>query len=151
QSLENMTNTLSQFSKPNQKIEDLLDYLSTQHMQPYLARTSNPYTGELTIARTQNPMPGTRYFYAQYAGSGQDRILEHMSFEFAPGPSAMNDAMAAVKQSFQTSVPIHESEDFKEWDAGNGYVVWIKKQKADDLRDHPFNAYDKDDVGTVLV
>ncbi len=153
-SLESMTATLSTFSRPEVGLSDLTAFLSSTTQKPLVAKQSNPDTGEMSIVRTDNPLLGTRYFHAQYFKDESDQtFLQHMSFEFKPGESAMAEAVAAVRKAFPslTNPPLVNSPSFVKWALDEKYIVWIKKLEAADLRDNPFNAYTSNDVGTVRV
>jgi hypothetical protein len=151
--LDDMAHTLFQFTQPDVPLKDLVQYLESSRQQPLVTRNSNAATGEMAIIRTESPLPGTRYFHAQYfADENNQSFVQHMSFEFQPSESAMNDAIAAVQRSFPNlSAPERQQSDFVQWNLKNGYIVWVKKMAAADLQDNPFNAYTKADIGTVRV
>lgn len=152
ESLQDMTKTLYQFTRPDSQLSDLVQYLESSRQQPQIARNSNPDTGEQVIIRTRSPLPGTRYFHAQYfTGENQKSFVQHMSFEFKPSESAMNSAIDAIQNSFPDLPSPHvRDSNFIQWNVG-GYVLWIKKMAASDLQDDPFNAYSDEDVGTIRV
>lgn len=152
-SLEEMTRTLSLYTQSNYNLPALVEYLKKSGEQPFVARDTNPYTGEMIIVRTKAPLPGTRYFHAQYFTSedGQ-RTPQHMSFEIKPGPTALNDAAVAVEKAFTNLPrPSVKRPDFIQWDLDQDHIVWIKKMDTADLRDDPYNAYTAADSGTVRV
>jgi hypothetical protein len=152
-SLEDMSRTLFQFTQPESRLSDLVQYLESSQQQPIVAQNSNPDTGDMVIVRTRNPLPGTRYFHAQYfADENQKGFVQHMSFEFKPGASAMTDAVDAVHKAFpDLPAPKTQNKDFIQWDIPGGYILWVKKMGTDDMQDDPFNAYTEDDIGTVRV
>jgi hypothetical protein len=151
--LEEMTQTLSQFSKREAQLRDLVEYLKTQRQEPVVTRDQNAETGEMVIVRTQRPPDGTRYFHAQYFSDEEGKgFVQHMSFEFQPGPTSMIDATEAVQKSFPSlGNPQTRKDDFVRWNLDDNYILWIKKMTAEDLQDDPFNAYTPADVGTVRV
>ncbi len=147
-----MAATLARFTQPNITLKDLVDYLESNRQEPLTTRNSNPYTGEMAIVRTQSPLPGTRYFHAQYFnGEDGEAFVQHMSFEYKPGPSAMADAVAAVQRAFSLGSPEAEHEGYVQWALKNGYIIWVKKMAPEDLKDDPFNAYTAEDAGTIRV
>ncbi len=153
ENMQKLASVLFEFSRPQRTFNQLIQYLRTNGQEPFVARDANESTGEMMIVRTKSPFSGTRYFHAQYfSDNGQERFLQHMSFEVPKGPQAMAQALQAVKTAFpglgQAKV---QSPDLLTWDAGDGYTVWIKRLKAEELRDNPFNAYTKDDVGTLRI
>lgn len=152
-SLENMARVLSLYSQPHYDLPALIEYLKKSGEEPFIAKDANPDTGEMIIVRTKAPLPGTRYFHAQYFTSETGRpMAQHISFEYKPGPTAMKDAASAVEKAFTNlSRPRIERPDFVQWDLDEDHIVWIKKMGEDDLRDDPFNAYTAADTGTVRV
>jgi hypothetical protein len=153
ENMQKLANVLFEFSRPSQSFSHLIQYLRDSGQEPFVARDKNESTGELMIVRTKSPFPGTRYFHAQYfSDNGQDRFMQHMSFEIPSGPMAMSEAVQAVKKSFPgLNQPKVQSSDFTAWDAGDGFTVWVKRLNAEELKDNPFNAYTKDDAGTVRI
>ncbi len=151
--LEGMAQVLFTYSRPDSSIADLTGFLSSAKQKPLLAKQSNPDTGEMSVVRTENPLPGTRYFHAQYFTDEKSQsFLQHMSFEFRPGDSAMSEAIAAVQKAFPSlSRPLVRTPSFIKWAIDERYILWIKKLGATDLQDNPFNAYTKNDLGTVRV
>jgi hypothetical protein len=152
-SLNNMTATLYAFAQGHNDINSLLEYLKSSHQDPFVVDDSNDVTGTMTIVRTNSPLPGTRYFHAQYfEDENRQKFVQHMSFEFKPGVHAMEEAMASVEKSFtHLGQPSTRKADFVQWTLPDGYVLWIKKLNARDLADNPFNAYSRGDVGTIRI
>ncbi len=46
---------------------------------------------------------------------------------------------------------MQNDQDYVLWKTGNGRIVYVQKMALKDLKDNPFNAYTKDDVGTIKV
>ena len=153
QSLHSMAKTLAEFSKPEAHIKDLVQSLQFQEQEPVVTRNQNPDTGEMLIVRTQKPLDGTRYFHAQYFSDESGKgFVQHMSFEFQPGPDAMKQATLAVEKSFpDLGIPQTQTNDFVSWNLDENHILWIKQLNARDLEEDPFNAYSPEDVGTVRV
>lgn len=154
ESLKQMVLALSKYSQGGATFDDLIHELQATGQSPFIARDKNEYTGEMNIVRTKSPLPGTRYFHAQYFTDEKgERLLQHMSFEFRPGPKALEAARQAVYSAFPAvGSPTTELEGFMEWKLNDGYTVWIKKMELENLdAHHPFNAYTKNDVGTIRV
>ena len=151
--LEDMSRTLSEYTQGQRSYADLLSYREKSHQEPVVAKDSNPATGDMMVVRTKSPLPGTRYFHAQYFNDENGvPFPQHMSFEFRPGVQSMAEAIAYVQRTFSgLKSPVIQKDDFIKWDLDGDYVVWIKKMAAQDLRDDPFNAYTSSDVGTVRV
>lgn len=153
ESLQKMVTGLAKYYQ-GPSFDSLIRDLQESGQEPFIARDKNEYTGELSIVRTKSPFPGTRYFHAQYFTDEKgDRYLQHMSFEFRPGPKALESARQAVYNAFPgIGSPSKEIEGFMEWKLNTGFTVWIKKMELENLDpQHPFNAYSKKDVGTIRV
>lgn len=153
ESLSNMVKMVSQFTQAPNHLEELWSYLKNSGQDPMLTRDKNPYTGDMMIVRTNNPFPGTRYFHAQYfQNASGEPFVQHMSFEYKPGPTALADAVTAIKNTFANlNDPTVQSADYVQWKLDDDYILWIKKLGPEDLKDDPFNAYGPEDVGTVRV
>lgn len=152
-SLNAMSTVLVDALRGKKNLEQIVQHLKISGQAPVVTRESNKATGEMTIVRTENPLPGTRYFHAQYfTDENNQRFVQHMSFEFKPGPHAMNDAVRAAIQSFSLGAPTERTDDFVKWDLEDNYILWIKRKSARDLQNDPFKAYDiKKDNGTVQM
>lgn len=153
QALAGFAEVLSSFKDSPIDYEPLVEQLNQWQLVPKVAKNSNPYTGEMAIIRTDKTLPGTRYFHAQYfSDENGENHLQHMSFEFRPGPAAFNQAIKTVSEKFGLKgKPQYQKNDFASWNTDNGYIIWIKKMGPNDLEGDPFNAYSKDDVGTIRV
>ena len=127
--------------------------LKILNLNPTTNLNSNPYTGTLSIIRTKNNLPGTRYIHAQYfSDSNGNEGLQHLSFEYRPGPNALKRASLAVKSIFGLEgEPTMSSDDFISYKLSKDYNIWLKKMGASDLKYSPFNAYTKNDIGTIRV
>ncbi len=152
-SLAKMTLTLFNFTQADSRLGDLLQFLEGAGQKPLVVNNSNADTGEMAIVRTGSPLPGTRYFHAQYFSDAGDKgFVQHMSFELKSAPGAMNSAEVAVQNNFPNLPnPSRRTADYIQWDLPNGQILWIKKLAATDLKDNPFNAYTAGDVGTIRV
>jgi hypothetical protein len=119
--------------------------------QPVVTQNFNPDTGKMLIVRTGEALPGTRYFHAQFfEDENKQPYLQHMSFEFRPGPDAMDKAVKAVESQFPgLGKPSIKNADYIQWQTKNDYIVWVKRMSAEDLKDDPFNAHTKADAGTI--
>lgn len=152
-SLQAMSLILMDAARGNKNFDRIVSKLKQTGQNPTVTRDGNPATGDMFIVRTQNPLPGTRYFHAQYfTDENKNRFVQHMSFEFKPGPTSMNDAVQTAMQSFSLGQPKDRKADFAQWDLDEDYILWIKQKSAADLKDDPFKAYDpKTDIGTVQI
>ncbi|MCB0379164.1 MAG: hypothetical protein KDD33_11795, partial [Bdellovibrionales bacterium] len=129
--------------------------LELKHLQldPVIAKDSNPYTGDMHIIRTYKSLPGTRYFHAQYfSEKGGKPQLQHVSFEFRPGPGALKDVVSTLQKTLpEIGVPTEEDKEFYQWHFASDYVLWVKQLGKEDLIGDSFNAYSPDDLGTIRI
>lgn len=152
-SLSKMSYFLLDAARGNKNFERIVSDLKKSGQNPTVTRDSNPASGDMFIIRTQSPLPGTRYFHAQYFTDENNKtFVQHMSFEFQPGPTSMSDAVQTAIRNFALGEPSDRKADFVQWDLDEDYVLWIKQKAAKDLKDDPFKAYDpKTDVGTIQM
>lgn len=161
------TQTKSEEEQSFQKLSDLLhlsikesvsslqlrDTLTKLKLSPISSKDTNPHTGTMSIVRTQKTLPGTRYFHAQFFEDENGAShLQHMSFEFKPGPDAMDKAIQMVQSSFNLNRgPDFKRKDFVSWNLPDSRIIWVQKMQSQDLKDNPFNAYTIKDIGTIRV
>lgn len=129
----------------------LKDELRKLDLIPVISYDKNPYTGNMRVLRTKKNLSGTRYIHAQYF-ENEDGVetLQHLSFEYRPGPGALAKAVSAIKSEFKLEKdPNIVKKDFAGWTLGNGYVVWCSKRNLESLKEDPFNAYTDNDDGTI--
>ncbi len=152
QSLATMTSVMSEFGRNAHSMDDLVRFLDDSKSRPLVAKDVSPYVGEMDLIRTRSPLPGTRFFTAQYSGSGDERVLSQMSFDLEASPTALSEATQSLREAFKVSgEPQMKSKDQVVFDLGNGYLASARKMTWDDLKDSPTNAYGKNDVGTIRV
>jgi hypothetical protein len=147
-----MVEVLSQFSKSETGVNDLIDHLNRLEQKPVVTRDANPFSGEMHVVRTRKPLLGTRYFHAQYFTNDEGQaFVQHMSVEFKASPTAMDEAVASVQKSFGLPAPKPRTANYAQWKLSDGHILWVKKLNNEDLQDDPFNAYTSADVGTIRV
>lgn len=153
ESLTSLSQSLVEFTKPGRKYQHLVKVIDNWKLGSKVGVDKNDYTGSMTVVRTREALPGTRYLHAQYFTDEEgEQVLQHLSFEYRPGPHAMTDVVNQVKTLFNVSQkPTMEKKDFISWNKDDGYTVWIKQMGEDDIKDDPFNAYTKQDIGTIRV
>jgi len=152
-SLKQMTQVLFDFTVKEKNLSDMMASLQQDHQEPYQVSDTNPDTGEMIIVRTKSPLPGTRYFHAQFfVDEFNKSFAQHISFEYRQSPEAMVQAIATVKSAFPTlGTPMEESRDFIQWELPEGYVVWVKRLDQQDISNNPFNGYTPGDIGSIRV
>jgi hypothetical protein len=152
-SLEQFNEILFSLAKSTVDVEELKDSLIDKGLKLTIANDSNEHTGSMSIIRTKNTLPGTRYFHAQiFKDENGDSFVQHMSFEYRPGKYAFEQAVASTKVQFKLNRnPDVSTKDFASWSLDSGHTVWIKKMGLEDLKNDPFNAYTDADVGTIKV
>ncbi len=133
----------------------LLTQLKSAGLKPEVNSNTNSATGTMTIVRTENSIPGTRYFHAQFfddAGKAKNPP-QHMSFEIRPGADSFEQAIGLV----QTMLPPGSKldgvkKDYRLWRTPDEQsICWVQKLAKEDLKGDPFNARSSADVGTVRV
>ena len=149
-SLGALVDLLSQGERVGQNPRALFDALGRAGLQPVAARDSNPHTGTMWTVRTDNALPGTRYFHAQLYGE-DDTHMQHVSFELRPGADSMATAVDLVRQAHpHLGRPEIERDDYVLWKS-DGRVVSVKRLSGEELRGNVFNAHAPEDEGTVWV
>lgn len=134
-------------------LNDVIDDLEKRNMEPVLLTDANDHTGTMYVLRTESPLPGTRYFHAQYFTDGKkEPFLQHMSFDVKPEKTAFQDSIAAIKKIFgKLQAPTINKKGFVMWPWKNGYNIWVQKMEKEDLEGDPFNAYAANDEGTIKI
>lgn len=151
-----LTKLIARAHKNPNSPEAVVTELNDRNLQPTMATESNPYTGAVTFIRTENTLPGVRYFHAQYLsdkpGIENEALLEHMSFELRPSATVFEDARKIVYASFaEADKPEVDEKDFVMWRLNEGRIAWVKRLSLEEMQNNPFNAYDKSDLGTVRI
>lgn len=152
-SLLTMVDYLHRYASRETSRESLMSELTQQNLKPQNRKDENPYTGSLNIVRTQNTLPGTRYFHAQFfSNEDGSEFLQHMSFEFAPGEQSLAAVVRALSHGQENLEMTQDKENFKSWRTQDGYIIWAKVLDASDLdSSDPFNAYKPSDAGIIRV
>ena len=152
-SLAEFNDILFNLATDNIDVEELKEALTNKGLSITVANDSNEHTGSMSIIRTNNTLPGTRYFHAQvFKNENGDSIVQHMSFEYRPGKNAFEQAVASAKVQFKLNrKPDVSSEGFASWSLKSGHTIWIKRMEKADLQNDPFNAYSDADIGTIKV
>jgi hypothetical protein len=133
--------------------EELLDSLRAAGLQPRVTEDENEDTGKMTVVRSENALPGTRYFHAQVFTDekGQSHV-QHQSFEIRPGPDSLRQALSLIRQNFPgLGRPVVQEEGYALWKTRDGRVISAKQLGPEDLEDNYYNAHTIEDVGTVWV
>lgn len=113
----------------------------------------NPYTGRMTILRTEDALEGTRYLHIQMSGNNaKDETAQHMSFQLRPGSDSFAKAMAIVEKNLPKGSKIKEKgSQYASWTMPECYETRVHAMDMDDLQSSKYNAVSKDDVGTINV
>jgi hypothetical protein len=153
ESLVTFNSIMADSSSKNLDIESLKESLVSKGLELVVAKDENKFTGTMTIIRTENSLPGTRYFHSQiFYGEDGSPFVQHMSFEYRAGKLAFAQAVAAAKKQFKLNTePSVKKDGFYSWNTSDGYVVWVKRMTSEDLKNDPFNAYSPSDAGTIKV
>lgn len=148
--MRRMSDILHEAIKPGRRLENLLAVLQAERQEPFMAKSGNADTGDLTIVRTKNPLPGTRYFHAQYfTAENGSKFLQHISFEFKPGSTSFEEATARQKELL--GPPNEQRGRFMKWNLPDRRILWVAEPSLEQLLDDPFNAHTREDLGTVVI
>jgi len=134
-------------------LERITEILDKNQMEPKKAVDSNPYTGTMTTVRSQKSSKGTRYHHAQFFTDEDGKIfLQHYSMEFRPSPNAFERVRSMVESNYGVSNgKLSADGSFVNYELDEGYILWVKKMGEEDLTGNPFNAYSKEDIGTIRI
>jgi hypothetical protein len=140
------------FSHNEQKPETLVKKLAEAGLKPLVVQDFNDVTGKMIVIRTNETLPGTRYFHAQYfEDENKQAFLQHMSVEFKPAEDSLDKAVAALQAQYPGSTPRKCSDDFIAWESG-ARTVWCNQFRTkEDLEvDEPNRAYSyPEDINTT--
>jgi len=152
-SLLTMVDLMDRYGSRETDRNALINELKDKNLRPQNRRDENPYTGSLNIVRTQNILPGTRYFHAQFFSNDDgSEFLQHVSFEFVPGEQSLDAVVRALAHGKDNLELTQDRENFRSWRTGDGYIIWAKVLEASDLEGaDPFNAYKPSDIGIIRV
>ncbi len=148
---------VSQLYKKKNSESELIEFFQVNGLEPQVSRDSNPYTGSMTMIRTQKGLKGSRYYHAQYfTDESGDSFLQHLSTEFRPGPQAFETVQALMEKTYGVkNGKLSRDGNFIQYkliDNGVERVLWIKKMDQSDFDNALFNAYDPEkDMGTIQV
>lgn len=107
----------------------------------------------MVVVRTENALPGTRYFHAQFFTDESGKFYpQHVSFEFRPSNS-VDDVVSSLERSFgRLGHPSVNDGTWMIWKLPNDYTLWIKRLvEKSDLESNRFNAYSPQDKNTIRV
>lgn len=152
EALDRYAHTLYLFSSNDQRPELLVQKFSEAGLKPLVVQDFNDVTGKMIVVRTDETLPGTRYFHAQYfEDENKQPFLQHMSFEYRPGEESLEQAVAAMQKRLPKSVGPAKycTPDFAAWEYGD-MTAWCKKLDQQDIEsDNPTRARSKEDIGAV--
>lgn len=153
--LQRINTKINEIFTNKESPQELIQYFQEEKLEPEMSQTSNEYTGTMMMIRTQKSIPGVRYFHAQYMGDDPEHtFLQHFSYEFRPGPDSKERAIQSAEGTYKLSnKKIHRDGDFITYDIGDEgkYELSIEKANWESLKDDPYNAHVKADVGTVIT
>ena len=154
ESLAHYTKVLRFASTKNNSPDKMIEHLEALEIAPRKKVEESEEAGSVTFIRTQKSLKGTKYFHAQYVGDDDNSTLEHMSFNLRPGSDSFQNALNIIENEFKVSTKgklKFNKPDAKGWSLDNGYIVWVKTLKKEDLNTDLFNAYSESDIGSVRV
>lgn len=113
----------------------------------------NPYTGRMTILRTEDALEGTRYLHIQISGnSAKDEFAQHTSFQLRPGADSFQKAVDIVEKNLPKAAKLKEKgEQYRSWILPDCYEARVHAMDMDDLKSSKYNAVSKEDIGTINI
>lgn len=152
QSLNKIVSTFSKIKMKEMKSDNFQTLIKKLDLNPEVTLGKSGQ-GRMTILRTTNNLPGTRYIHAQFFGKEKKEFMQHLSFEYQKGENAFEEVVDSVRKSY----PIQKGTEsrngkFVKWDLDQDYQIWVKELNSEDMRYDPFNAYDLEtDPGAIRV
>lgn len=153
QALEQAVRSVVEHAKPDRNADQLIQDLARSGQEPVVARDRNEYTGEMIVIRTKNPLPGTRYFHAQFFSDDKGGSYpQHLSVEFRAGPDAFANVVGTLRKALPNAgEPSIVKEGFMQWELTDGYVAWVKQLGPSDVEDDGINPRTPADIGTIWL
>ena len=131
--------------------------LQSLGLQPIISNDDQTEIEDLSIVRTTNNLPGTRYIHAQFDGEFDEGNLEiqHFAYEIPAGMGSQEEAVELIADIMELS----ESSREKDTDESmvvfqkGPYIVYVSVLGIDDISGGGgFNAYDPEkDLGSLRI
>ncbi len=152
-SLSQLSTLIFQGSKNHSNTLSYTNAIKALGLKPSPIVDENPYTGRMTILRTENALEGTRYLHIQLSGnSAKDEVAQHTSFQLRPGADSFQKAVSVVEKNLPKAAKIKESgEQYRSWILPECYEARVHAMDMDDLQSSKYNAVSKEDIGTINV
>ncbi len=145
--------TLNAALAADSTIEDFVDRLKAHENDPTIDKQGDDSFGEVYSLSLKSAYPGTRNFYAQYESSpGGPPRARRISFELPPGLDNVKKAQAVLDSVPGLTKVVRQEDDFGRTQYDDGRHCWYKVMDEEWIaQDNPLHAYDKEDLGTVIV
>lgn len=135
--------------------EGFIDLLKEYDLEPIVSDRTDPDLGRQIHIRTKNSLPGTRYLHAKFVTSPDgSTAMAYATYDVIPGEKSLNQAHDEAITMFgaENAKEKVNNQDYRQSELPNCRILWSKRNTADDLKNHPRNAYDLPaDVGTIQV
>lgn len=135
--------------------ERLLREMSSLGLNP-MPSTSEGIPGDRrTVLRATESLDiNTRHLAAQFRMGTKGEFLHSMSFEFRPGPEAMQEAEAVAREIFGIKIEPDDKDGdhYRIWKLDGGYEILINKitEKYFSI-EMPDRVYTIDDLGVIQI
>lgn len=152
ESLDRYAKALYLFSSNDQRPEFLVQKLTEAGLKPLVVQDFNEFTGKMIVIRTDETLPGTRYFHAQYFEDEDKKpFLQHMSFEYRPGEKSLDQAIDAIRKAFPKDIgPVQRcTRDYGAWEYGEMTAHCYALGERDIENEDATRARSKEDIGAV--
>ncbi len=155
-SLKQLNESLVKVFEFRKEPKEMINFLEDAGLKAIVDKKNSPYLGTTWVVHSDQSLPGTRYYHAEYDGDDADHLfLRYLSYEYAPG----DKSFAQVIKSIESSYPVKEKKTiiadglihYEMEKDGIPYTLGVKKLNAEDLRNDPIYPHDENDIGAISV
>ena len=155
-SLKQLNESLVNVFKYRKEPNEMINFLEDAGLKAIVDKKNSPYLGTTWVVHSDQSLPGTRYYHAEYDGDDADHLfLRYLSYEYAPGDKSFNEVIKSIESSYpvqEKKIIIADSIVHYEMEKdGIPYTLGVKKLNAEDLRNDPIYPHDENDVGAISV
>jgi hypothetical protein len=150
-SVRQLSRLLVRTISKNANVQTLTNEIKALGLTPVRSVDENKYTGRMTILRTEDALEGTRFLHIQVLGNGPgNEGTQMISFQVRPGADSFAKTVALVEKSLPKGSQVKEkSSDYQSWALPNCYIARVHTMNMEDLAANKYNAFSKEDVGSI--
>ena len=155
-SLKQLNESLVKVFEFRKEPKEMINFLEDAGLKAIVDKKDSPYLGTTWVVHSDQSLPGTRYYHAEYDGDDADHLfLRYLSYEYAPGDKSFNEVIKSIESSY----PVKEKKilivdtivHYEMEKDGIPYTLGVKKLNAEDLRNDPIYPHDENDIGAISV